>query len=49
MPVERQYVRHGGVYMLDPSKPPKSAAVWYYPAGDRGFGEWPVLVCERPA
>lgn len=39
--IERQYISgHGGVYMLDPAKPPKDAPVWYFDTPDRGIGEW---------
>ena len=38
--IERQYVAHGGVYMLDPSKAAKDAVVWWFPTEDRGIGEW---------
>jgi outer membrane protein assembly factor BamB len=39
--VEKQYIKgHGGVYLLDPSKPPDEAVVWYLPTGDRGLSEW---------
>jgi outer membrane protein assembly factor BamB len=40
VPVERQYVKHGGVYLLDPSKPPKESVVWWFPTQDRGISEW---------
>jgi outer membrane protein assembly factor BamB len=39
--VEKQYVKgHGGVYLLDPSRPPAEAVVWYVPTGDRELSEW---------
>lgn len=39
--LEEQYVdEKGGAYLLDPSKPPKDAVVWYYPTPSRGLGEW---------
>lgn len=39
--IEKQYVsERGGAYLLDPTKPPKDAVVWYYPTPTRGFGEW---------
>jgi outer membrane protein assembly factor BamB len=28
------------VYLLDPSKPPDEAVVWYLPTGDRDLSEW---------
>lgn len=37
---KREYVDHGGAFLLDPSKPPKSAAVWWFPTKDQGIGEW---------
>jgi outer membrane protein assembly factor BamB len=41
VPVERQYISgHGGVYMLDPKKPPKDAVLWYFPTENRGISEW---------
>lgn len=38
--MERQYVEHAGVFMLDPSKPPAEAVDWFFPTEDRGIGEW---------
>jgi outer membrane protein assembly factor BamB len=39
--VEKQYIAgKGGAMMLDPSKPPAQAVVWYFPTGDRKFGDW---------
>ncbi len=39
--LEKQYVdERGGAYLLDPSKPPADAVVWYYPTPTRGFSEW---------
>jgi outer membrane protein assembly factor BamB len=39
--VEKEYTKlHGGVMALDPSKPPASAPLWYYPTEDRGISEW---------
>ncbi|MBN1620336.1 PQQ-like beta-propeller repeat protein, partial [candidate division WOR-3 bacterium] len=39
--VEKQYIPgRGGVFKLDPSKEPDSAVVWYFPTGDRRFGDW---------
>lgn len=38
--VERQYVAHGGVFKLDPRKPPSDAVVWFFPTEDRGIAEW---------
>lgn len=41
VPVEKQYIRgHGGVLLLDPSKPPSDALVWFFPTGDRAFADW---------
>ena len=41
VPVEKQYIPgHGGVLMLDPSKPAARALVWYFPTGDRDIGDW---------
>jgi outer membrane protein assembly factor BamB len=37
---ERQYAEHGGVFMLDPSKPPKDAVDWWFPTQDKGIAEW---------
>jgi outer membrane protein assembly factor BamB len=39
--VEKQYIAgRGGILMLDPSKPPASAGVWYFPTENRGISEW---------
>ncbi len=39
--IEKQYVpEQGGAYLLDPTKPPSKAVVWYYPTPTKGFGEW---------
>jgi len=39
--MEREYVTgHGGVFMLDPRKPPAEALVWFFPTLDRGISEW---------
>jgi outer membrane protein assembly factor BamB len=39
--VEKQYISgKGGAMMLDPSKPPAQAVDWYFPTGDRKFGDW---------
>ncbi|MHB1017032.1 MAG: outer membrane protein assembly factor BamB family protein [Coriobacteriia bacterium] len=38
--MERQYVDHGGVFLLDPDKPPAEAVVWFFQTEDRGIGEW---------
>ncbi|MCX8006522.1 MAG: PQQ-binding-like beta-propeller repeat protein [Coriobacteriia bacterium] len=41
VPVEKQYIRgRGGVFLLDPSKPPEQSVVWYFPTGDRAFADW---------
>ncbi len=37
---ERQYVAHGGVFMLDATRPPKDAVVWWFPTEDNGIDEW---------
>ena len=33
-----QYVKHGGVFCLDPSKPPAEAVVWFFATEDRAIG-----------
>lgn len=39
--MEREHVPgHGGAFMLDPSKPPAEALVWFFPTLDRGIAEW---------
>lgn len=38
--MERQYVDGGGVYLLDPTRSPADAVVWFFRTGDRGIGEW---------
>ncbi|TLM76501.1 MAG: PQQ-like beta-propeller repeat protein, partial [Actinobacteria bacterium] len=41
VPVEKQYIKgRGGVLMLDPGKPPADSVVWFFPTGDRKFGDW---------
>ncbi len=41
VPVEKQYITgKGGVFKLDPSKPPSQAVCWYFPTGDRKLAEW---------
>jgi hypothetical protein len=41
VPVEKQYIRgHGGVLLLDPSRPAASSVVWFFPTGDRKVAEW---------
>jgi hypothetical protein len=38
---EKQYISgHGGVLMLDPSKDPSDAVVWFFPTGDRKLADW---------
>jgi len=39
--VERQYISgYGGVLKLDPRKDPAEATVWFFPTGNRTFGDW---------
>ncbi len=39
--VEKEYIKgHGGVFKLDPSKPEKEAAEWYFPVGTKKFAFW---------
>ncbi len=41
VPIEKQYIRgHGGVMMLDPTKPAAQSPVWYFPTGNRPVAEW---------
>ncbi len=41
IPVEKEYIKgNGGVFKLDPSKPEKDAAVWYFPTGSKHFAYW---------
>jgi len=41
LPIEKQYIPgHGGVMLLDPSKPPAKAPVWFFPTGDRNVSDW---------
>ncbi|HOT24284.1 MAG TPA: PQQ-binding-like beta-propeller repeat protein [Thermoleophilia bacterium] len=41
VPVEKQYVKsRGGVLLLDPSRPPDDAVVWFLPTSDRELSEW---------
>lgn len=39
--VEKEYIKgDGGVFKLNPSKPEKDAAVWYFPTKSRHFAYW---------
>jgi outer membrane protein assembly factor BamB len=39
--VEKQYIEgHGGVFKLDPRKPPSESVVWYFPTGDDSVESW---------
>lgn len=39
--VEKQYVSGpGGVFKLDPRRPPDSSVVWFFPTGNRRFFDW---------
>lgn len=39
--VEKQYIAgHGGIFKLNPRRPPENAVDWYYPTGDRTFSKW---------
>lgn len=39
--IEKQYIAgKGGAMMVDPSKSPADAVVWYFPTGDRAFVDW---------
>lgn len=39
--VEKQYIPgNGGVLKLDPRKPPAEAVSWFFPTGNRAFGDW---------
>lgn len=39
--VEKQYIDgQGGLFKLDPSKPPDEAVVWYFPTGDQDYASW---------
>ncbi|MBN2848448.1 MAG: PQQ-binding-like beta-propeller repeat protein [Coriobacteriia bacterium] len=38
--MEREYVEHGGVFMLDPRKAADESVVWFFSTEDRGIGEW---------
>jgi len=41
VPIEKQYIKgHGGVMMLDPSKPAARSPVWFFPTADRPVAEW---------
>lgn len=41
VPVEKQYIKGpGGLLMLDPTKPPSEAAVWYCPTADTVYASW---------
>ncbi|MDO8963176.1 MAG: PQQ-binding-like beta-propeller repeat protein [Coriobacteriia bacterium] len=39
--IEKQYIKGpGGVMLVDPSEPPASSIVWYFPTAERGYSEW---------
>jgi outer membrane protein assembly factor BamB len=39
--IEKQYIAgHGGILLLDPSKPAKRSVVWFFPTEDRRFQDW---------
>ncbi len=39
--VEKQYIKgNGGVFKLDPAKPPAEAVVWFQPTGNKLFAGW---------
>lgn len=39
--VEKQYIPgHGGVFKLNPARPPSEAVVWYFPVPDFQLGGW---------
>ena len=39
--VEKQYITgNGGIFKLDPSKPPDKAVKWYFPTNDKKFASW---------
>ncbi|MBN1150069.1 hypothetical protein JXA84_02480 [candidate division WOR-3 bacterium] len=39
--IEKQYIPgKGGVFKLDPSKPPDSSVVWFFPTGNKNFADW---------
>ena len=39
--VEKQYIEgKGGVFMLDPKKPPQEAVVWYFPVENKKVQSW---------
>jgi outer membrane protein assembly factor BamB len=41
VPIEHQYIKgHGGVMMLDPTKPAAQSPVWFFPTGNRKVAEW---------
>lgn len=39
--VEKQYITgKGGVFKLNPSKPPENSVEWYFPVGDTAYSSW---------
>jgi outer membrane protein assembly factor BamB len=41
VPVEKQYIKgHGGVLLLDPTKPASRSVVWFFPTGNRHVADW---------
>lgn len=50
VPVEKQYIKgKGGLLKLDPSKKPEDALVWFFPTGNRAFGDWQGGVIGSPS
>jgi len=48
--VEKEYIKgDGGILKLDPSKPEKDAAVWYFPTGTKHFAYWEGGIVGSPA
>jgi outer membrane protein assembly factor BamB len=48
--VEKQYIKgHGGILLLDPTKPQATATKWFLPTGDRHVSEWLGGVLGTPA
>lgn len=39
--VEKQYIKgKGGVFKLDPGKPPMESVIWYFPVRDTSYASW---------
>jgi len=50
VPIEKEYIPgHGGLMMLDPTKPAAQSPVWFFPTGDRTYADWLGGIIGSPA